>query len=183
MRDHRFPGVPKLAFSTQGAPSGSIYRSKTFLAGATLLIGAPLGYSYSKSYSNLPETLSNKKLGDLYEGSLDWKGKALPPCTMKDVEAWLVKEQSIHQGMASSGVREWHCSRHPSNTPGEDELVTSRVKLPRSFGEGSQPWMFWGVFDGHVYILFPSYFTRPKSYYSFLHHTTMVNKLFGLKIC
>jgi len=149
-RDHRFPGVPKLSFSTQGARSRSIYQSKSLLAGATLLIGAPLGFSYGKSYGNLPETLSKKKLGELYEGSLDWKGKALPPCTMKDVEAWLVKEQSIHPGVASSGVREWHCSRRPSNTPGEDELVTSRVKLPRSFEEGSQPWMFWGVFDGHV---------------------------------
>jgi pyruvate dehydrogenase phosphatase len=114
-----------------------------------LLIGLPLGFSYGKSYSNSPELQSMKKLGDLYEGSLNWKGKVLPPCTMNDVEDWLVKEQSIHQGMAGSGVREWHCSRHLSNTPGEDELVTSRVNLPRSFGEGSQAWMFWGVFDGH----------------------------------
>jgi pyruvate dehydrogenase phosphatase len=69
---------------------------------------------------------------------------------MKDVEAWVVKEQSVHQGMAGSGVREWHSSRHPSNSPCEDELVASRVYLPRSPDEGSQPWMFWGVFDGHV---------------------------------
>jgi pyruvate dehydrogenase phosphatase len=148
-RAYRFPEVPKSSFSTQSAKSGSTYRSKQFLAGATLLIGAPLGFSYGKSYSNLPETQPKKKLGDLYEGSLDWKGKFVPPCTMKDVEAWLVKEQSIHQGMASSGVREWHCSRRPSNTPGEDELVTSSVIISHFLGEGSQPWMFWGVFDGH----------------------------------
>ena len=68
---------------------------------------------------------------------------------MKDVGAWLVKEQSIHKGKGS-GVREWHSSRHGSNTPCEDELVASRVQLPQLAGERSQAWMFWGVFDGHV---------------------------------
>jgi len=69
---------------------------------------------------------------------------------MKDVEAWLVKEQGIHSGPAGSGVREWHSSRHASNSPCEDELISSRVHLTQSSDEGAQPWMFWGVFDGHV---------------------------------
>jgi pyruvate dehydrogenase phosphatase len=148
-RGYGIPRLSKPSFSTQRAPSGPIYWSKAFFTGATLLIGLPIGW-YAKSVTQVPESQSKKKLGDLYEGSLNWKGKFVPPCTMNDVEGWLVKEQSIHQGMAGSGVREWHSSRHPSNTPGEDELVNARVHLPRSFGEGSQAWMFWGVFDGHV---------------------------------
>jgi pyruvate dehydrogenase phosphatase len=69
---------------------------------------------------------------------------------MIDVEAWLAKETGIHQGITGSGIRAWHSSRHASNAPCEDELVSARVPLPPSFGDGNQPWMFWGVFDGHV---------------------------------
>ncbi|KAE9380920.1 protein serine/threonine phosphatase 2C [Stipitochalara longipes BDJ] len=69
---------------------------------------------------------------------------------MKDVEAWLVKEQGIHHGTSGSGVQQWHSSRHASNSPCEDELVSAKKHLPQSSSEGTQPWMFWGVFDGHV---------------------------------
>ena len=69
---------------------------------------------------------------------------------MEEVERWLVEEQSIHEGYEGSGVREWHCSRRPSNMPGEDELISARVQFPGSSSGGNEPWMFWGVFDGHV---------------------------------
>jgi pyruvate dehydrogenase phosphatase len=69
---------------------------------------------------------------------------------MKDIEAWLVKEQGIHRGTTGSGVREWYSSQHASNSPCEDELVSATAQLPKSSSEGAQPWMFWGVFDGHV---------------------------------
>lgn len=149
MRGDKAIKLSRFAFSTQKHNSTFIYRAKPFLAAATLLIGVPIGFSFGKSYSSL-EVPSKNQIGDLYEGSLDWKGKFVVPCTMKDVEAWLLKESSIHRGMAGSGVREWHSSRHPSNTPCEDEMVTAKVSLPRSSGDGSQPWMFWGVFDGHI---------------------------------
>jgi pyruvate dehydrogenase phosphatase len=137
-------------YSTQRSDGRALYRSKPFLAGTTLLIGLPLGFSIGQSYSTPPELPPKNELGAIYEGSLNWKGESVTPCTMKDVETWLVKEQSIHQGNAGSGVREWHSSRHPSNSPCEDELVAAKARIPRPPDEGSQPWMFWGVFDGHV---------------------------------
>jgi pyruvate dehydrogenase phosphatase len=68
---------------------------------------------------------------------------------MDEVETWLVEEQSMHKGVPGSGIREWHSTRRPSNTPGEDELVNSRVHIPGFSGGAGEPWMFWGVFDGH----------------------------------
>lgn len=114
-----------------------------------MVLGVPIGFAFSKSDTRILESEMKNKLGALYEGSLDWKGKTVPPCTMEEVETWLVKEQSVHEGAAGSGVLEWHSSRHPSNTPGEDELVSARIQLLRPSGGGNEPWMFWGVFDGH----------------------------------
>src|SRR5450756_483511 len=91
-RVKRTSGFSKSPYSTQRPGARAIYRSKPFLAGAALLIGVPVSFSLGKSYHNPPELPSKNKLGALYEGSLDWKGKIVPPCTMKDVEAWLVKE-------------------------------------------------------------------------------------------
>jgi len=52
---------------------------------------------------------SNTSVGDLggfYDGSLEWKGKAVKQFTIEDVNAWLKREQGWHRGPARSGVKE-----------------------------------------------------------------------------
>ena len=58
---------------------------------------------------------------------------------------WLHKEERSHEGPAGSGVKSWDTSRRPSNVICEDNLATAQSTLPVQ----EEPWLFWGVFDGH----------------------------------
>jgi len=142
--------VESSLFSTYKSRNANVFQSRLLLAGATLLLGVPIGYAAGKESNKTSLHPPNNSFGELYEGSFDWKGKFVRPCSKIDMEAWLVKEQGIHCGPAGSGVREWHSSRHASNSPCEDELVSARANLYQLSSKDAQPWMFWGVFDGHM---------------------------------
>lgn len=142
----RLPKIAKLSsnlFSTKRAKQGPFYRSKSFRAvAAGLVIGIPAGFLAQDFV-----TPSTPHLHDFYEGSLEWKGKAIKPFDLSDVAAWLRKEQSSHKGPSGSGVKSWDIVRCPSNTICEDNLVTAQCVVSSS---QERPWLFWGVFDGHA---------------------------------
>src|SRR5271170_1070339 len=86
------------AFSTQRPSYEPLYQSKPFLAATIFLgVGVPIGFALG-SHTHVPESQAKTQLGDLYEGSLNWRGKTVPPFTPDDVNAWLLKEQSLHKG-------------------------------------------------------------------------------------
>jgi len=126
-------------------------RNTSVLIAATLClsIGVWVGVSKSTTSSevNNLRLQTKPKIGDLFQGSLDWRGKSVRPFTIQDVNSWLQKEQSTHEGPVGSGIREWHTIRRPSNEPCEDNLTTAQHSV--THGE-SLPWMFWGIFDGHM---------------------------------
>jgi pyruvate dehydrogenase phosphatase len=117
-------------------------QSRRFQSVALFLVGIPAGW-YAYDYFHPPKTGS--VLHDFYEGSVEWKGKAVKPFTTSDTNLWLRKEQSTHKGPPGSGVRSWDISRRPSNSICEDSLVTAQCKVSRG-----KSWLFWGVFDGHA---------------------------------
>jgi hypothetical protein len=129
-------------FSTQKTTK-SFLNSGKFGNIAPFIIGFPAGW-YAYDYVHPPE--SSPHPHDFYEGSLDWKGKAVKPFTITDANLWLRKEQSSHKGPPGSGVKSWDIVRCPSNAICEDNLVTAQCAIPRA----TKPWLFWGVFDGHV---------------------------------
>ena len=114
------------------------------------MIGIPAGFAVGRRYSYGPLSETKADFDGLYEGSLDWKRKFVKTFTIFDVNAWLQKEQSCHMGAKGSGVREWHSVRCASNVPSEDNLVSAQYRLSGSSDNGNQPWLFWGVFDGHL---------------------------------
>jgi hypothetical protein len=79
-----------------------------------LAFGIPAGYVVQNEYGKdknwtIKSLWSNTSVGDLggfYDGSLEWKGKAVKQFTIEDVNAWLKREQGWHRGPAGSGVKE-----------------------------------------------------------------------------
>lgn len=72
-------------------------------------------------------------------------------------------EESYHVNRGK-GVLRYDLVQLPSNSPIEDDHAEKIVEVPArpDTGAGSD-WMFWGVFDGHSYVLRP----QPHPY---LHH-------------
>lgn len=133
------------SFSSQKAVHTPFYKSKSFRAATTgLIIGVTAGLLYQGIYLVVPQTTP---LHDFYEGSLEWKGKAVKPYGPGDATAWLQKEQSSHKGPSGSGVKSWYISRRPSNSICEDNLVIAQRAVS---GDQNKPWLFWGIYDGHA---------------------------------
>lgn len=119
-------------------------KSNSFRAAAIgLAIGLPSGFVARKSWAHSPK---NPSENGFFEGSLAWKGKAVKPFTLSDVDSWLREEEALHQGPSRSGVKEWYSVRCAANSPCEDNYVAAQSPVS---GSTDQPWLFWGVFDGH----------------------------------
>jgi hypothetical protein len=130
-------------FSTQKTKA-PIYKSSPFrTATICLAIGISVGYVLQKYPARISQTPSHT---DFYDGTLEWKGKACKKLTLDEAGAWLRKEESSRKGPVGSGVQSWYSVRCPSNSPCEDNLVSSQRIV--STGQ-DKPWIFWGVFDGH----------------------------------
>jgi hypothetical protein len=129
--------------TTQGAKQRPFYRSKSFRAAvAGLITGIPAGFLAQDFVA--PSTPHHH---DFYQGSVEWKGKAVKPFDLSDVAAWLRKEQSSREGPSSSGIKSWDIVRCPSNAICEDNLVTAQCVVSSS---QERPWLFWGIFEGHA---------------------------------
>ena len=140
----RLPSTTQLSprhFSTQKAYQPS--SSGGLKSVAFFLVGVPAGW-YGFDYMNASKVQPHPH--DFYDGSLEWKGKAVKPFAITDTNLWLRREQSSHKGPSGSGVESWDIVRCPSNSICEDNLVTAQRALPN----WEKPWLFWGVFDGHV---------------------------------
>lgn len=134
-----------VSFSTQKVAHAPSYRPKTLRAVAIgLIIGVPAGFLAQKVYPDVPQTTA---LHDFYQGSLEWKGKAVKPYGSDDATAWLRGEQSSHKGPPGSGVKSWDISRRPSNSICEDNLVIAQCNVSSS---QNKSWLFWGIYDGHA---------------------------------
>jgi pyruvate dehydrogenase phosphatase len=100
------------------------------------------GYLY---VSGKPQSKHQIQAG-FEEGSFRWQGHSVKPFSLHDVKQWLDKAaKSYSLPEKSQGVTRWDSIRLASNSPSEDNLVASRSPA----GDGGQPWLFWGVFDGH----------------------------------
>jgi hypothetical protein len=126
-------------------------QSKSLRAAAIgLAIGLPAGFAAHQSKGS-SEVSTTRSGSGFYQGSSIWKGQAVKPFTLDDVAVWLRNEESSHQGPSGSGVRSWYSVRCASNSPCEDNYVTAHV--PVSGKTKDHPWLFWGVFDGHKYVM------------------------------
>jgi pyruvate dehydrogenase phosphatase len=138
------PCIHRNRYSTQK----TTIQTKSLRTAATgLAIGLPAGFAAHKSGKESPEVSNTKSSNGFYQGSSIWKGHAVEPFTLDDVGVWLRKEESSHLVPSGIGVQSWYSLRCASNSPCEDNYVAAQV--PVSGNGGSQPWLFWGVFDGH----------------------------------
>jgi len=113
----------------------------TLIAFGVVISGASINVFLKNSQSDPPE--------QVLSGSIDWQGKAVPPYTLKDVNAWF-KQEAISWSPDSRPCGVVRCDgiRLKSNEPCEDQMVASVQHV-----EGSKKgWLFWGVFDGHKYV-------------------------------
>jgi len=95
----------------------------------------------------------------IQSGSIEWLGKAVPPYTLADVDA-LFKENAsswspdhwmygYRRDGRPFGVERCDGIMLKSNEPSEDQMVASVQDV-----EGCKKgWLFWGVFDGHKYVV------------------------------
>jgi len=135
--------------STQ-KPSNSRSVARTTLIG--LAIGLPvlyLAYGYSA-----PTKKQQTSVDVLNEALFDWKSRVAKPYTLEEAEAWLKAGEKVEHGPQGSGIKKWYTASRPSNAICEDNYVEARYQIP-SNGEASspQPWFFWGIFDGHAYVI------------------------------
>jgi pyruvate dehydrogenase phosphatase len=71
----------------------------------------------------------------------------------KNEESWFIGR--------GKGVVRYDVVQIPSNDPIEDDHAEKIIQVPDTVaatgdGSGSSDWMFWGVFDGHRYVLHAS---------------------------
>jgi len=122
-------------------PTKPFQRTKIAVA-ATLAVGT--GYAAYTSFSNpldrAARTISTK-------GSLQWQGYAVKPFTLDDVKNWMQKGQvASPKGWKHPDVKTWEAINLASNFPCEDTMVFGEHAVTGT----TQPWLCWGVFDGHV---------------------------------
>jgi hypothetical protein len=142
-RQARILQLGRKHFFTQN-PNVSIYKSNAFRAAIFgLVVSVPAGLLVQKSYNDISQPPS---LSEFYVGSLEWKGKPVKPLSLNDAVTWLRQNESTQKGPVGSGVRRWYTVRCPSNFPCEDNLVATQCPVS---GNSTEPWVFWGIFDGH----------------------------------
>lgn len=62
------------------------------------------------------------------------------------------------------GVVRYDLVQLPSNDPIEDDHTEKIIEMqPATSEKGGNDWMFWGVFDGHRFVSFPSCLIKQKS--------------------
>lgn len=128
-------------YSTQKpAPQSKSLRAAVI----SLTIGIPAGFAAHQVWNSVSV---DQPGGTFEEGSEKWKSHAVKPFTLKDVDAWLSKEESSSLYPMGSGVRLLSSVRCASNPTCEDNYTAARS--PVGNGSGEKPWLFWGVFDGH----------------------------------
>jgi len=143
---------------------------RTLIAFGVFLAGASIYGFKTNNQSDPPQKTQS--------GSIEWMGKAVPPFTLDDVNAWLNQETtswrpdhwlySYRRDGRPLGVERCDGIRLKSNDPCEDQMGISVQNV-----EGSKKkWMFWGVFDGHKYV----YFSISQSHEEQSGNTNMLSK-------
>lgn len=139
--------------STHSIPVRKSNKFRATVAGLAIVLPAIYFSGYFSGFEYTYTTTSNEQLpaiSVLDNDSLDWKSKALKPITVEKAEAWLKEGEKAEKGSKGSGVREWYTTSRPSNAICEDNFVETRYRIPSPGDASTQPWQFWGVFDGHA---------------------------------
>lgn len=103
---------------------------------------------------------------ELYTGSIQGEGpiskdtdesgrKVLEMLTPGQATQKLRRNEESYLVGRGNGVVRYDVVQIPSNDPIEDDHVEKILEVPKGLA-GSDPssdWMFWGVFDGHSYVI------------------------------
>jgi pyruvate dehydrogenase phosphatase len=84
--------------------------------------------------------------------------RVLEMLTPEQATQKLRKNEESYLVNRGKGVVRYDVVQVPSNSPIEDDHAEKIVEIPASVsavsdGEPSSDWMFWGVFDGHSYVM------------------------------
>lgn len=86
--------------------------------------------------------------------SADGKGRhVLEMLTPEQATDKLRQNESSFLINRGQGVFRYDIVQLASNSPIEDDHAEKIVEMPSPQGQSKNDWMFWGVFDGHAYVL------------------------------
>jgi hypothetical protein len=155
LRQKRLFWTPRL-FSSQrpgfSTARKSLPRNIAIIASVT--VAGYAGFSYGYSKAELSENSRSQVWRAPPEARRIRESDPQPPLSLEEAVSKLRSEEVSYIPGERLGVSHYDVVRVPSNQPVEDDLIHGVLKLAPIGTElpVEKSLLFWGVFDGHVYV-------------------------------